>query len=43
MNFVTVKFELKDGTIASTLVDETKADIVIKKLNISTKAWVSEV
>jgi len=41
MNFITVNWELKDGTTASTLIPEVKADLVLVKLKQVTKAWLT--
>ena len=41
MNFVTVKFELNDGNVASTLISEDKVDVVLEGLRSKTNAWIS--
>lgn len=43
MNFVTINWNTNDGKVASTQVEEAKADVILQTLNKSTKAWISEV
>ena len=42
MNFVTIKFELNDRSIAMIMIDEGKIQHVLEKLNSVTNAWISE-
>lgn len=43
MKFITVNWKTNNGGTASTLIDESKVDIVLEKLNLKTKAWISDV
>ena len=43
MNFVWLSWELNNGEIAKTLLNEEKVEKVLDVLNKHTKAWVSEV
>lgn len=41
MNFVTINFELNDGSISKTLIEEEKAIKFLTEVNKHTKAWIS--
>ena len=40
MNFVTIEWELSDGSLTRTLVEDYKASNVVKELKAVTKAWI---
>lgn len=42
MNFIWLNFELNNGSIAKTLINEEKIQRALDVLNKHTKAWVSE-
>ena len=43
MNFIRVNWELNDGKVASTYIQEEKRNAVLEKLKEVTNAWISEV
>ncbi len=40
MNFVTIEWELSDGSLTRTQVEDCKASNVVKELKQVTKAWI---
>ena len=40
MNFVTIEWELSDGSLTRTLIEDYKAVNVVKKMQEVTHAWI---